>query len=124
MDWTQVEERIVEDDHNKWDRKTSAGALRIAAEGTLELKNGTDISERFMLSELATTQMCQRLSIPVPYYRRLPGELKATVGNYDLGRLSESAYLLRGKDEWVRAFLSSIMLLTRMVRLPKPFMNC
>jgi hypothetical protein len=24
MEWTQVEERIVQDDRNKWDRKASA----------------------------------------------------------------------------------------------------
>jgi hypothetical protein len=106
LDWTQVEERIVEDDHNKWDRKAPAAALRIAKDGALEL-NGDGRSERFALSELATSQMCGRLGIPVPYYRRLPSELQATVANYDLGRLKDSAYLLRGKDEWVRAFLSA-----------------
>jgi Domain of unknown function (DUF932) len=49
----------------------------------------------------------QRLGIPVPYYRRLPAELQATVANYDLDRLNDSSFLLRGKNEWVRAFLSS-----------------
>ena len=51
--------------------------------------------------------MCQRLGIPVPYYRRLPHELQAAVANHDFGRLHEKEYLLRGKDEWVRAFLST-----------------
>jgi hypothetical protein len=106
MDWAQVEERIVEDDRNKWDRKAPASALRIVDAGALEL-NGDGRSERLALSELATSQMCGRLRIPVPYYRRLPGELQATVANYDLARLKDSAYLLRGKDEWVRAFLST-----------------
>src|SRR5580704_16930564 len=51
--------------------------------------------------------MCQKLEIPVRYYRRLPSDLKATVANHDLRRLAEHGYLLRGKDEWIRAFLSS-----------------
>jgi hypothetical protein len=106
VDWNQVEEWIVDDDRNKWDRKASAPALKIAEDGTLEL-NGDGRFEHFALSELATSQMCGRLGIPVPYYRRLPSELQATVANYDLSRLKDSAYLLRGKDEWVRAFLST-----------------
>lgn len=106
MDWTEVEGRIVEDDRNKWDRKAPTAALRVAESGALEL-NRDGRSERFVLSELATSQMCGRLGIPVPYYRRLPGELRATVANYDLGRLAETSYLLRGKDEWIRAFLSA-----------------
>jgi hypothetical protein len=107
MDWTQIEERIVEDDRNKWDRKASAAELQIVPEGLLEVGRDQSAPVRFALSELATSQMCQRLGIPVPYYRRLPEELRATVANYDFERLGESAFLLRGKNEWVRAFLSS-----------------
>jgi hypothetical protein len=102
MDWTQVEERIVEDDRNKWDRKAAAEELRIVPDGLLDVGIA-----RFTLSELATSQMCQRLGIPVLYYRRLPHELQAVIANHDFGRLHENAYLLRGKDEWVRAFLST-----------------
>lgn len=107
MEWTQVEERITEDDRNKWDRSVAAKELRIATDGALELTNGGCTPKRFVLSDLATSQMCQRLSIPALYYRRLPGGLQASVANHDLNRLSENVYLMRGKDEWVRAFLSS-----------------
>lgn len=106
MEWTQVEERIIEDDRNKWDRKAAAKELRIADDGAVELRNGA-APERFALSELATGQMCQRLGIPVLYYRRLPHELQATIANYDFGRLNDNAYLMRGKDQWIRAFLST-----------------
>ena len=41
------------------------------------------------------------------YYRRLPDEMKATVANYDIGRLNGHSYFLRGKGEWIRAFLSA-----------------
>lgn len=106
MDWAQVEQGIVEDDRNKWDRKVPAVALRIDQDGGLEL-NGDGRPERLSLSELATSQMCGRLGIPVPYYRRLPDEMKAVVANHDFKRLAEGAFLLRGKEQWVRAFLSS-----------------
>src|SRR5216683_1599205 len=102
MDWTQVEQQIVEDDRNKWDRKAASEELRIVPDRLLDVGIA-----RFALSELATSQLCQRLGIPVLYYRRLPRELQAAVANHDLGRLSDNAYLLRGKDEWVRAFLST-----------------
>src|SRR5207249_4327337 len=64
-------------------------------------------NKTYSLSEVATSQMCQRLEIPVKYYRRLPNEMKATVANFDIGRLNGHSYLLRGKGEWIRAFLSS-----------------
>jgi hypothetical protein len=106
MEWTDVEDRIAEDDRNKWDRKAPATALRVFDDGALEL-NGDGRSERFALAELAASQMCQRLGIPVLYYRRLPHALQAALANHDFGRLKDNAYLLRGKDEWVRAFLST-----------------
>lgn len=108
MEWTQVEERIVEDDRNKWDRKAAAAKLRIStSSGLLDVGNADRAPDRYSLSELATTQMCQRLGIPVPYYRRLPDQLRAMIANHDFDRLGDSAFLLRGKNEWVRAFLSS-----------------
>ena len=99
MDWTQVEERIVQDDRNKWDRKAAAGQLKIASDGTLELENAEGAADRFAVSELATTQLCQRLNIPVPYNRRLPVEMRAALANHDFGRLKDNAYLLRGKND-------------------------
>jgi hypothetical protein len=105
MDWKTVSEKIVQDDQNKWDRKVSGQELRISAEGTLELSNG--VSKNYALSDLATTEMCQRLDIPVKYFRRLSNEMKATVGNYDLRQQNGKSFLLRGKGDWIRAFLSS-----------------
>jgi len=107
MEWNQVEERLVEDDRNKWDRKALAAELRITtSDGSLDIGNADRAPDRYTLSKLATTQMCQRLGIPVPYYCRLPDQLRAMVANHDFERLGDSAYLLRGKNEWVRAFLS------------------
>ncbi len=105
MDWKTIEEKIVQDDQNKWDRKATSQELRMSQEGTLEISNNGD-SGNYQLSDLATTQMCQRLDVPVAYYRRLPGEMKAMVANYDLSRQNGQGFLLRGKGEWIRAFLS------------------
>jgi hypothetical protein len=105
MDWKSVSEKIVQDDQNKWDRKVSGQELRISAEGMLELSNG--VSKNYALSDLATSEMCQRLDIPVKYFRRLSNEMRATVANYDINRLNGHSYLLRGKGDWVRAFLSA-----------------
>jgi hypothetical protein len=105
MDWKSVAEKIIQDDQNKWDRKVAGHDLRVTAGGALELSNGSTTD--YSLSEVATTQMCQKLEIPVKYYRRLPNEMKATVANFDIGRLNKNSYLLRGKGDWIRAFLSA-----------------
>src|SRR5215467_10200579 len=106
MDWKSVAKKIVQDDRNKWDRKVSGQELRVSSSGALEFPNGNSALATYSLSEVATSQMCQKLEIPVKYYRRLPNEMKATVANFDIGRLNGS-YFLRGKGEWIRAFLSA-----------------
>ena len=54
------------------------------------------------------TQICQKLEIPVKYFKRLPDEMKMTVANFDLRRLKGTfVSLVRGKGEWIRAFLSA-----------------
>lgn len=107
MDWKTVEEKILQDDQNKWDRKVTAKGMRVSSSGVLELSNGDTAPTRFAVSDLAVGQLCQRLEIPVAYYRRLPNEMKAVVANHDLARMDGHAYLLRGKGEWIRAFLSA-----------------
>ena len=107
MDWKSVAEKIIQDDQNKWDRKVGGQVLRISGDGRLELSNGDSSGKTYSLSEVATSQMCQKLEIPVKYYRRLPDEMKATVANFDIGRLNGHSYLLRGKGDWIRAFLSA-----------------
>lgn len=106
MEWAHVEERIAGDDRDKWDREAPATALRVPDVETLRVDDDGGC-EQFQLSELATGQMCQRLGIPVRYYRRLPQKFRVELANYDLGRLNERKYLLRGRAGVVRAFLSS-----------------
>ena len=107
MDWKIIEQRIVEDDQGKWDSKITGASLRISEDGRLRIPSDGPTINPYRLSELATTQMCQRLGIPVEYYKRLSTEMQAVVGNYDLARLNGKVYLLRGKGDWVRAFLST-----------------
>ena len=106
MDWTAVEEKIMQDDQHKWDRKVGAKGLRIEESGQLAISDSGDTNGSYTLSDLATAQLCGKLKIPVEYYHRLPGPMKALVGNFDLERLNGHALLLRGKGEWIRAVLS------------------
>ena len=76
MEWNTVAETIVKDDHSKWDRKVSAKELRVSETGALKVLNGHVESLEFPLSDTAMTQMCQKLEIPVKYYRRLSDEMK------------------------------------------------
>ena len=58
MDWMEVEERIREDDGNKWDRETAAAELRLTDDGVLEVSGRERLPEGFTLSELATGPAC------------------------------------------------------------------
>ena len=107
MDWKTVSDKIVQDDQNKWDRNVAGQELQVSNRGAIELSNGEGAGKTYSLSEVATSQMCQKLEIPVKYYRRLPDEMKATVANYDINRMNGHSYLLRGKGDWIRAFLSA-----------------
>jgi hypothetical protein len=106
MDWKTIEEQLGQDDLNKWDHNAKGQQLQVAQTGMLEVANGQATNGCYALSDLATTQMCQKLGIPVDYYRRLPLEMRAVAANYDLQRLREESFLLRGKGAWIRSFLS------------------
>jgi len=105
--WNEVAARITEDDQGKWDRKVPAAQLWVGEGGKLLAMNGGPAPDAFTLSELATSQLCERLAIPATYFRRLPAEMKATVANFDLERFKDKTFLLRGKATHVRAFLSA-----------------
>jgi hypothetical protein len=106
MDWKTVSDKIERDDHDKWDRKVPVKDLALSESGALKLLNGHSDSPELALSDTATLQLCQRLEIPVRYFRRLPEEMQALVANYDFSRQDGKTFLLRGKGQWVRAFLS------------------
>src|SRR5262249_40801949 len=97
MDWKSVAEKIIQDDQNKWEQRWLAEELEVT-------KLGHDV---WPFSDLAMGQFCQKLDIPVRYFRRLPDEMKIVVANYDLERLKGTSFLVRGKGNWIRAFLSA-----------------
>jgi hypothetical protein len=74
MDWKTVSETISRDDHDKWDRKVPVKDLALSESGALKFLNEHSDSQDLALSDTATLQLCQRLEIPVRYYRRLPRE--------------------------------------------------
>src|SRR5215831_8862049 len=98
MDWKSVAGKIVQDDQNKWDQRWLAEELEVA-------KLGHDV---WPFSDLAMGQFCQKLDIPVRYFRRLPDEMKILVANYDLERLKVAAVRVRGKLNVIRAFPSAV----------------
>src|SRR5438067_1213876 len=97
MDWKTVAEKIIQNDQNKWEQTYLAEELEVA-------KVGIGV---WPFSDHAMSQFCQKLDIPVRYFRRLPDEMKMTVANFDLRRLKGTSFFVRGKGEWVRAFLSA-----------------
>ena len=97
MDWKAVAEKIIQDDQNKWEQTYLAEELEVT-------KVGIGV---WPFSDHAISQFCQKLDIPVRYFRRLPDEMKMTVANFDLRRLKGTSFFVRGKGEWVRAFLSA-----------------
>src|SRR5262250_2487348 len=123
MDWKTVAEKIIQDDQNKWDRKVAGRELRVSEIGALEFDNGNGVGA-YSLSEVATSQMCQKLEIPVKYYRRLPDEMKATVANFDIGRLKGHSYLLRGKATGSARFSRPSTWPITIPRSPKPRRVC
>lgn len=105
MDWNDIKQRIQEDDHDKWDLPVKGFDLKLASYGALLLRqNGT--VKPYRLTDWALRQLCQRLSIPTGYFKRLPGEMQAELANYDLTREADAGYLIRGKGTAIRAVLS------------------
>jgi hypothetical protein len=105
MEWETIQELIKADDTSKWDLRVDARQLHFDVDGTLKArKNGN--AEAYRLSDFALAQLCQKLSIPARYFKRLPKEMQAALANYDLSRLADTGFFLRGKVETIRAVLS------------------
>ena len=68
MDWKAIAEKIIHDNQNKWDGYVSGKELRVSSVGALEFAKGDGAVNTYALSEVAISQMCQKLEIPVKYY--------------------------------------------------------
>ena len=77
MDWKSVAEKIIQDDQNKWEQTWLAEELEV-------YESRASASGRSQSTHSMTRQFCQKLDIPVRYFKRLPDEMKMTVANFDL----------------------------------------
>ncbi len=108
MDWSTIETKVAQDDQNKWDAKVWAGQLSMRSDGKLNLASQNGNGGSFALTPLATQQLCLKLEIPVRYFRRLPEGMRAFLVNYELTCFDHRThFLLRGRGEKIRAFLSA-----------------
>jgi hypothetical protein len=67
--------------------------LLISLAGKLGVPAREKAGDFYSLSELATAQMCQKLEIPVKYYRRFPYSRKSLAANYDVGHQNGNSFL-------------------------------
>lgn len=110
-----VREILAEDDKGKWDTLVKAEDLRYE-EGRLSVAGIQTWTGGESLSPTAWAegQICRRLGIPAPYFRRCPPELKDAQFNHWIGRplpepegeKERGAWLLRCKDSSLRGVLS------------------
>ncbi len=105
MQWETIRELIKADDREKWDFRVEGRQLHFDTNDTLTARqNGSP--QAYKLSDFATSQLCQRLGIPARYFKRLRAGMQAALANYDLGRLADIGFFIRGKGEAIRAVLS------------------
>ena len=115
MNLCEVQERIHADDDDKWDQLIERDEMRMQ-EGRLRFPRlyRADHPRGLALTHWATTQLCQRLSIPTPYYRRCPSRLQDDQVNYWMHKEAETEprtekperWLLRAKADTLRGILS------------------
>jgi hypothetical protein len=117
MNLCDVEDRIHSDDGGKWDQVIERDEMRMQ-EGRLRFPRlyRADTPQGLALTPWATTQICQRLSIPTAYYRRCPPRLQDDQVNYWLHKEDAGAtqsrpekperWLLRSKSDTLRGILT------------------
>ena len=102
MDWKSVEEKIVQDDQNKWDRKVPGKTSPLHRRGFWKSPTA-DRPKILLLYRIWPRARCAVGSIS---QSNISGasQMRAFIANYDFKRLNGYSDLLRGKGEWVRAF--------------------
>lgn len=100
-------ETVRSDDYGKWDTTVSRNDLQLC-DGQILFAHETG-EEQLSPTTWATGQLCTRLGIPAPYFRRCPPELQDVQGNHWLRygeHKPDEKWLLRAKDANLRAILS------------------
>ena len=103
----EAREMVQSDDSGKWDITVPRDELSVC-DGLLTF--GHEIGEQQLSpSTWATGQLCTRLGIPAPYFRKCPPELQDAQANHWLRHGEHKPgekWLLRAKDDNLRAVLS------------------
>lgn len=97
-----VRDRTQTDDRDKWDTLADPRDL-LLVDGRLAFQRPYDNTQATSLrpGTWATGQMCRRLGIPTPYFRRCPPSLQDRQFNYWLHDASEAwSTAPRGSDRW------------------------
>ena len=115
MNLTEVSERVRADDAGKWDVLLAKDEMRMQ-EGRLRFPRlyRADHPKGLELTRWATSQLCQRLSVPTAYFRRCPSYLQDVQVNHWLCQDDPSAkrdappekWLLRTKKDTLRGVLT------------------
>ena len=106
MNWETIRQRIQEDDENKWDLHLKGRDLTFNRDDTIAIRQNGNV-QTYRLLDSALTQLCQRLAIPAHYFKRLLPSMQAELANYDLSRLYDTDFFVRGKGIVIRAVLSN-----------------
>src|SRR4051794_39540156 len=99
-------ETVRSDDYGKWDITVPRDDLQLC-DGQIMFAQETGEGQ-LSPSTWAIGQLCTRLGIPAPYFRRCPPELQDLQGNHWLRHgdyKPDEKWLLRAKDTSLRAVL-------------------
>ena len=103
----QAREWVRADDDGKWDTTVPRQGLQLC-DGRLTWPHQKE-EQPLSLTTWASGQLCARLGIPAPYFRKCPLDLQDAQANHWLQHGPQKhgeKWLLRAKDESLRAVLS------------------
>ena len=104
-----VRDQVDADGVGKWDARVLRDHLSFC-NGQLTFSSPEKGCAALTPTNWATGQLCARLGIPAPYFRKCPAELQDVQANHWLSNSKEvdgEKWLVRAKDEQLRAVLSS-----------------
>lgn len=121
--FAQVRDRVRTASSGSWDRLVETGEITME-DGRLRIGAGNGTEDAGLaLTPWAASQLCHRLGIPTPYFRRCPVELQDDQVNYwvrraaaaqeadeasrrSRGQAARTRWLLRAQDDRLRAVLT------------------
>ncbi len=107
--FTDVRDMVDAEGVGKWDTRVLREHLSFC-NGQLVLPSPVGGHTTLTPTNWATGQLCARLGIPAPYFRRCPPDLQDAQANYWLSKNKDvdgEKWLVRAKEDGLRAVLSS-----------------